>query len=84
MNGQLILVSDYLRSDLSNKTLIESVPVFMESDKFADIVGVSHKTVKNWLDRGYIPSSKIGGRRFVNYSLLFQQSLNVELNNSVA
>lgn len=34
--------------------------------KYAESVGVSERTVRGWIDKGFLPTTKIGKRRMVN------------------
>lgn len=54
-----------------------SVPV-MEREKFAQLVGVELGIVNGWIDRGYLPSIKIGKHRLVNLALLAKECLEKE------
>jgi len=40
--------------------------VVMTVEKAADQAGVSHGTMRGWVERGYVPSVRIGARRVVN------------------
>ena len=47
--------------------------LFFTVTLFADSIGVTKRTVEGWIDRGYIPSIKIGKRRLVNAHALKKQ-----------
>jgi len=38
----------------------------MTIEQYAENVGVSVRTVEGWIERGYLPSVKIGKRRLIN------------------
>lgn len=40
-------------------------------ERFAETVGVSVDTVRGWVERGYVPSVRIGRRRLVNTAALY-------------
>ncbi|HEX7047769.1 MAG TPA: hypothetical protein VF275_09405 [Gammaproteobacteria bacterium] len=49
--------------------LLVATPV-MTKERFADLVGVEVGVVRGMLDRGYLPSVKIGRHRLVNVAAL--------------
>ncbi|ALP51651.1 hypothetical protein Tel_00015 [Candidatus Tenderia electrophaga] len=51
-----------------------NVPV-MEKGKFADLVGVDVGVVNGWIDKGYLPSMKLGKHRLVNIALLAEECM---------
>jgi len=61
-------------------TLPQSVPVLMPWQKFAEWIGMGDEpiVVRTWLERGYLPSQKVGKRTMVNVALLHQQLLEQE------
>ncbi len=46
--------------------MAENICLFFTINMFADSVGVTKRTVEGWIDRGFIPTVKIGKRRLVN------------------
>ncbi len=56
---------------MSERSITIVVPE-MTIEQYADHVGVTPRTVQNWLDRGYIPTVKVGKRRLVN---VFQRTV---------
>lgn len=60
-----------------NVTSQASIPV-MEREKFANLVGVDIGIVNGWIDRGHLPSIKIGKHRLVNLALLAKECLEKE------
>lgn len=38
----------------------------MTIEKYADRVGVCRRVVEGWIEKGYLPTVKIGKRRLVN------------------
>lgn len=54
--------------------LVPPVPV-MAMDRFAELVGVSPGVVQGWVERGYLPTTKIGRYRLVNIALLTREAL---------
>lgn len=38
----------------------------MTIEKYAELVGVTTATVRNWCNRGYLPTVKTGKRRMIN------------------
>ncbi|WP_312593484.1 DNA-binding protein [Stutzerimonas nitrititolerans] len=66
--------------DETADTLPQSVPPLMPWQKFAEWIGMGDEpiVVRTWLDRGYLPSQKVGKRTMVNVALLHQQLLEQE------
>lgn len=60
-----------------NVTSQASVPV-MEREKFSNLIGVDLGVVNGWIDRGYLPTIKIGKHRLVNLALLTKECLEKE------
>lgn len=59
---------------LLTSVLVPPVPV-MEVCRFAELVGVSPDVVRGWIDKGHIPTTKIGRYRLVNIALLTKEAL---------
>ncbi|MDS4071396.1 MAG: hypothetical protein RKO24_17425 [Candidatus Competibacter sp.] len=59
---------------LLTSVLVPPVPV-MAMDRFAELVGVSADVVRGWVERGYLPTTKIGRYRLVNIALLTREAL---------
>ncbi|WP_437882889.1 DNA-binding protein [Pseudomonas sp. LRF_L74] len=59
---------------------LHGAPPLMPWQKFADWIGMSDEpiVVRTWLERGYIPSLKVGKRVMVNVALLTHQLLEKE------
>lgn len=57
-------------------SLLYGAPPVLPWEVFADWIGMSDETgvVKGWIDRGYVPTLKIGKRLMVNVAL-FQRQL---------
>lgn len=55
-------------------------PPLMPWQKFAEWIGMGDEpiVVRTWLERGYLPSQKVGKRTMVNVALLHQQLLEQE------
>ncbi len=60
--------------------LAQSAPPLMPWQKFAEWIGMGDEpiVVRTWLERGYLPSRKVGKRTMVNVALLHQQLLEQE------
>lgn len=54
--------------------VVPPVPV-MAADRFAELVGVSSEVVRGWIDKGYLPTMKIGRYRLVNLAALQREAL---------
>lgn len=54
-----------------------SVPL-VSKHLFAELVGVTPRTVDGWIDKGYLPTVKIGRHPLVNIALIHQQCLGQE------
>lgn len=54
--------------------LSPAVPV-MDRERFADLVGIELGVVNGWIDRGYVPTVKIGRHRLINIAVLTMDSL---------
>lgn len=59
---------------LNSVHIVAPVPV-MASERFAELVGVSVDVVRGWIDKGYIPTVKIGRYRLINVAVLTRESL---------
>ena len=53
--------------------MAEQICLFFTITLFADSVGVTRRTVEGWIDRGFIPTIKIGKRRLVNGHAILKQ-----------
>lgn len=55
-------------------------PPLMPWQSFADWIGMSDEpgVVRSWIDRGYVPSVKVGRRVMVNVALLTRDLLEKE------
>ncbi len=62
---------------LLNVTSQANVPV-MEREKFSELVGVDLGVINGWIDRGYLPSIKMGKHRLVNLALLTKECMEKE------
>lgn len=59
---------------LLTSVVVPPVPV-MAADRFAELVGVSSEVVRGWIDKGYLPTMKIGRYRLVNLAALQREAL---------
>lgn len=50
---------------MTDRTIMIPAPE-MTIEKYADSVGVTERTVRGWIDKGLLPTTKIGKRRLVN------------------
>ncbi|MBK3749103.1 DNA-binding protein [Stutzerimonas balearica] len=59
---------------------LHGAPPLMPWPKFAEWIGMGDEpiVVRTWLERGYLPSRKVGKRTMVNVALLHQQLLEQE------
>jgi len=59
---------------------LHGAPPLMPWPRFAEWIGMGDEpiVVRTWLDRGYLPSKKVGKRTMVNVALLHQQLLEQE------
>lgn len=55
-----------------------SVPLISKR-LFADLVGVTGRTVDGWIEKGHIPTVKVGRHPLVNVALIYQQCLTQEV-----
>lgn len=64
---------------MESQQLLTSVVVppvsVMAADRFAELVGVSSEVVRGWIDKGYLPTMKIGRYRLVNLAALQREAL---------
>jgi hypothetical protein len=54
---------------------LQSLVPYMSKKRFAEIVGVELGVVDGWVDKGYIPSTKIGKHQLVNVARLWQKAM---------
>ena len=59
---------------LLTSVLVPPVPV-MEICRFAELVGVSADVVRGWIEKGHIPTTKIGRYRLINVAVLTREAL---------
>ncbi|HQA25358.1 MAG TPA: hypothetical protein PK893_04260 [Candidatus Competibacteraceae bacterium] len=59
---------------LLSSVVLPSVPV-MEAGRFAELVGVSHDVVRGWIEKGYLPTVRMGRYRLVNIAVLTREAL---------
>ena len=59
---------------------LHGAPPLMPWQKFAEWIGMADEpiVVRTWVERGYLPSCKVGKRTMVNVALLTQQLLEQE------
>jgi len=62
---------------LVSSVILPPVPV-MAPDRFAELVGVPVGVVQGWIDKGYVPTSKIGRWRLINIAILTRESLEAD------
>lgn len=48
------------------------VPV-MDKTRFSELTGIDAGVVQGWIERGYIPTIKLGKHRLINMALLVNQ-----------
>jgi excisionase family DNA binding protein len=68
IEGQLPSAASWLRRILGAFVSVQDE--LMSTHEVADELGVTAQTVRNWVDRGWLPSRRIGTRRQVPRSAL--------------
>ena len=63
--------------ELDHKTLLVAPPV-MPWREFADWIRMDAEKVRNWIQRGYLPTTKIGRYRMINVAQFVQSLLEEE------
>lgn len=63
--------------ELTGNSLVAAPPI-MPWQRFSDWIGVEPGIVRGWLDRGYLPTHRIGKHLLVNVELLRKQLLEQE------
>ncbi len=53
-------------------------PLVMDPVRFAELTGVTLDTIRGWINRDQIPTTKIGRRRMINLVLLEKELLQAE------
>lgn len=61
---------------MSNTVLVTSPIVSQE--QFSELVGLSPDVIRAWINRGLIPTVKIGKRRLINVAKLTQEMMELE------
>ena len=61
-----------------SSTVPPAIPV-MERERFATLVGIDLGVVNGWIDRGYVPTVKIGRHRLINLAALTREALESEV-----
>lgn len=59
---------------LLTSVVVPPVPL-MAVDRFAELMGVSSDVVRGWIDKGYLPTQKVGRYRLVNIAVLTREAL---------
>lgn len=62
---------------LGHVVLGVGVPV-MTQERFADLVGIDLGVLQNWVNRGYLPTIKIGRHRLINLVVLARECSEIE------
>lgn len=57
---------------------VQPITPLISKRLFADLVGVTERTVEGWMTKGYVPTVKIGRHPLVNIALIYQQCLDQE------
>ncbi len=52
---------------MTDRPLINIAPE-MTMEKYAELIGVTERTVRGWVGRGLLPTLKVGKRRMINVS----------------
>ena len=60
--------------DFSTFPVFSALVPIMTKDRFSDLSGVSPEVLRGWLDRGYLPSMRIGKHRLINMVALVKQA----------
>jgi len=76
--AQILLGDLITMNTLPDNTLHIHVPE-MTIEHYAAHVGVSTRTVNGWINRGYLPSIKLGKRRLVNVAQRTIDCINSEV-----
>lgn len=50
----------------------------ISQEQFSELVGLSQDVVRGWIDKGLIPTVKIGRRRLINVAKLTQEMMELE------
>lgn len=62
---------------LGHVVLGVGVPV-MAQERFADLIGIDLGVLQNWVNRGYLPTIKIGRHRLINLVVLARECSEIE------
>lgn len=57
---------------------VQPTTPLIKPQRFAELVGVTDRTVDGWVRQGYLPIIKIGRHTLVNLALVHQQCLDKE------
>ncbi|ONF42340.1 hypothetical protein BTO32_16240 [Marinobacter lutaoensis] len=63
--------------DEQKHIILMATPV-MTQERFAQLTGLTEGQVRGMIDKGHLPSMKIGKPRLVNVAALSQEALNKE------
>lgn len=58
---------------------VQPTTPLIKPQRFAELVGVSVRTVEGWMQNGYLPIVKIGRHPLINLALVHQQCLEKEI-----
>ncbi len=63
--------------------MAERIYLLFTIQTFAKMVGVTNRTVEGWIDKGIIPSVKLGKRRLINAHAIQKKLDEYEDSNAV-
>lgn len=58
---------------------VQPTTPLIKPQRFAELVGVTARTVEAWMQNGYLPTVKIGRHSLINLALVHQQCLEKEV-----
>ena len=60
---------------MTDRTITIPAPE-MTIEKYAETIGVTERTVRAWINKGLLPTFKLGKRRMINVSVRTLQCIN--------
>lgn len=67
-------------STLSSSININIAPPYVTKKRFSEISGLQEDVIRGMIDRGYLPTVKIGRHRLINLTLMTKEALAQEIN----
>lgn len=69
------------RDPLSSGSTISITPPYVTKQRFSELSGLQEEVIRGMIDKGYLPTVKIGRYRLINLTLITKEALEQEKTN---